>query len=94
VGPWRPFVCAVCKWSGWAWPEPSEGIIQPVPDLQPSRRRHRLRNSHGKVVLTPIQILAKRRRGQLAIAIAVAALTGGALLRCQQEEGVEASSQP
>jgi hypothetical protein len=94
VSPYRPFSCSACKWRGWCWPVPSQGLLQPLPPL-PSRRRRSSAGSGRKGVhqMSPAEYQRYRYRQHVVITALLAVVTGGSVFYCQRDPNAREMSE-
>lgn len=86
VTPYRPFACSACKWRGWCWPVPSQGLLQPLPPLPERRRRKSGRpDRKGTHQMSPAEYQRSKYRQHLVIAVVVALFAGGSIFYCQRD---------
>src|SRR4051794_31587583 len=70
--PLRPFTCSACQWRGWRVPVASMGPPIELPPLANNRRRTARADKRHAEHLTGAEILQRRQRIQVVVAIGFA----------------------
>ena len=84
--PLRPFRCSNCRWRGWRIPSASQGPVHNLPPLPDRKHRRGGRTPSGRKIHSPGELIKRRARRHVLLAVMFAAMAGGALVYCQHEE--------
>jgi hypothetical protein len=80
--PLRPFTCSACKWRGWRVPVASTGPAISLPPLPTDRRRTSRADRRHAEHLSGAEILRRKQRVQVVVAIICAVIVAFGVVRC------------